>query len=221
MLAAQLLGAGTSEGYLNQCGLAAVVERELGMQLDKTAQTAEWGGALTDDMLGYATRDAGVLLPLVDHLREALAASGLERVAMLEMRAVPAIAWLEQTGAPFDAEAWRALSDAAVEEQVRLEVELSELSGRRDLFGRSTLNWQAPEQIRRLLAERGHVIEHADEASLLGLLDVEPLAGPLLRYKDAAKRASTYGITFLREVNPDTSRIHAELPPASALPAGG
>ena len=41
MLAAQLLGAGTDDGQLGRCSLAAVVERELGIVLDKTHQTSD------------------------------------------------------------------------------------------------------------------------------------------------------------------------------------
>jgi hypothetical protein len=47
MLAAQLLGAGTAEGQLKQCGLAAVARRYLGLELDKALQTSDWSGTLT------------------------------------------------------------------------------------------------------------------------------------------------------------------------------
>src|SRR5262249_12693795 len=62
MLAAQLLGAGSADGRLDRCGLATVVERLLGMVLDKTEQTSDWSGPLSDAQLAYAARDAMVLL---------------------------------------------------------------------------------------------------------------------------------------------------------------
>jgi DNA polymerase-1 len=46
MLAALLLGAGTPEGRLNACGLAAVVERYLAVHLDKQDQRSDWAGPL-------------------------------------------------------------------------------------------------------------------------------------------------------------------------------
>ncbi len=49
MLAAQLLGAGTAEGRLDQCGLAAVVERFLGRSVDKAEQKSDWTGPLSED----------------------------------------------------------------------------------------------------------------------------------------------------------------------------
>jgi DNA polymerase-1 len=211
MLAAQLLGAGTADGRLDRSGLAAVCERFVGQALDKTEQRAAWAGPLSDEMLAYAATDAAVLLPLADALRDALQKAGLERTAALEMRALPAVAWLERAGAPFDAGAWRTLSDAAVEAQVRLEHELTALAGVESLFGKQApINLQAPEQIKKLLAERGHPIKHADEATLKVLAGAEPLAELLLQFKEACKRVSTYGLDFLKHVHPATGRIHAD-----------
>src|SRR5262249_17381851 len=51
MLAAQLLGAGTADRQLQQCGLAAVARRYLSLDLDKTLQTSDWTGTLTPAQL--------------------------------------------------------------------------------------------------------------------------------------------------------------------------
>jgi DNA polymerase I-like protein with 3'-5' exonuclease and polymerase domains len=210
MLAAQLLGAGTPDGYLNRCGLAAVVERALGERLDKGAQTSGWGGPLTAEQYAYAARDGSILLPLADRLAADLAAAGLTTTAEIEMQALPAVAWLEQTGAPFAAAAWADLSDAATAEQVRLEHELTALTGTKDMFGAGTVNWASPARVKALLAARGHVVEDTNEATLLALADREPLARLLLAYREAARKASVYGIEFLKYVHPATGRIHAD-----------
>jgi DNA polymerase-1 len=77
MLCAQLLGAGTADGQLNQCGLAAVVQRYLGIELDKALQASDWTGTLTPAQLCYAASDAQAALQLVPVLQEALASAAL------------------------------------------------------------------------------------------------------------------------------------------------
>jgi DNA polymerase-1 len=208
MLAAQLLGAGTPAGRLNQCGLGAVVQRTLGIELDKSQQKADWTGELSAEQLAYAARDAGVLLPLAAHLEAEITVAGLERVASLEMRAVPAVAWLEQAGAPFDAEDWRVLSDQAVTTQVRLEYEMTQLTGLAGLFGDSTINWGSPAQVRELLKARGHTVASTDETTLQALIDRDPLVSLLLEHREATRKASVYGIEFLQHVSGATGRIH-------------
>jgi len=43
--------------------LKDVARRELGEELDKEQQKANWSGELTDEMLTYAAKDAMVLPP--------------------------------------------------------------------------------------------------------------------------------------------------------------
>jgi DNA polymerase-1 len=210
MLAAQLLGAGTDEGRLDHCGLQNVAERHLGVTIDKSAQTSDWTGPLTQEQLAYAAQDAAILLPLAETLGDQIREADLGRVLSLEKRALPAISWLESTGAPFDAEAWVGLSDRVVEDQVRLEQALTEMAGREDQAGAKAINWRSPEQVKRVLRERGHDVERTDEATLTGLAPDDPLARLLLQYREAVTRASRYGIAFLRNVDAGTGRIHAD-----------
>ena len=107
MLAAQLLGAGTAEGMLKECGLAAAAQRYLSIELDKALQTSDWTGLLTPAQLCYAARDAQVTLQLVSVLQQALVDAGLVQVAAIECQCVPALAWLELAGVPLDAQRWR------------------------------------------------------------------------------------------------------------------
>jgi DNA polymerase-1 len=207
MLAAQLLGAGTADGRIDRCGLAAVAGRLLGITIDKTLQQSDWSGPLSDGQIAYAARDAAVLLRLRDRLAADLDQAGLGRVAQLEMRALPAVVWLEATGAPFDAAAWQQVSDPVVQRQVELEAELTRLAGTGTLFGTSSVRWSSPAQVMRLLQARGHAITNTDEATLVALAEVEPIASLLLDYREASRRAGAYGSEFLRHVAPD-GRIH-------------
>jgi DNA polymerase-1 len=98
-----------------------------------------------------------------------------------------------------------------VAQQVQVEQELAALTGHVDLFGAGTINWNAPEQVKELLRARGHDIEKTDEDVLQRLVaQGEPLAPLLLRYRDASKRAGTYGIEWIRHVHKVTGRIHPD-----------
>ena len=70
MLAARLLGE-------RQFGLSALVEKFLGVKLDKGSQKADWAQRpLTEKMVIYARNDTHYLKPLADKLKSALAAKG-------------------------------------------------------------------------------------------------------------------------------------------------
>jgi DNA polymerase-1 len=216
MLGAHLLEDGADRFPAGHFTLAGVAERYLGVALDKSLQTSDWSGPLSDEQIAYAARDAAVLPRLHAVMAERLREHDLERVARLEMRALPALVWLERTGAPFDAEGWGVLAEQAARRQMELDHALTQASGtasdQTDLFGDTagTVNWGSPEQVKRVLADRGHVVERVDEATLARLLDVEPLAQLLLDYREAAKRVGTYGLDFLKHVHPTTGRVHAD-----------
>ena len=211
MLASQLLSAGAGPAVKH--GLAAVAERALGFTLSKDEQKSDWTGPLRPEQLSYAAKDAAILPALAERLRGDIDSAGLQRVCDIEMRTLPTIAWVEQTGVPFDATAWTRLADAASDELVEVERELTEATGTGGLFeGSSTVNWGSAPQVATLLRARGHTVTSTDEAALLELAEAgEPLAALLLCHRDAAKRTSTYGADYLKWGNPRTGRIHASL----------
>src|SRR4030095_1131184 len=108
---------------------------------------------------------------MVRRLQEA----DLERVCGLEMRALPALVWLERTGAPFDPDGWAVLAEQAARRQVEVDQALTieaGTAGPADLFGNtaSTVKWGSPDQVQKLLTARGHAVDRVDEATLARLL---------------------------------------------------
>jgi DNA polymerase-1 len=207
MLATQVLDATG-----RQPSLAEIVRRFLDRDLPKELQTADWSGSLSPAMLDYAAQDAAVLLPLFTVLTSELEAAGLLRVLELESRTLPAVVWLAHAGAPFDSDAWRAVSDAAYAEQLRLAEELdalaTDLLGPNTLFGH-TVNWDSAPQVLRLLQEIGLDVTDTREETLAQHRE-HPLVAKLVAYREAAKRAGTYGLDWLRFVHPLTGRIHGD-----------
>jgi len=212
MLAAQVAEAGDADyRQRGRFSLRAVAQRYTSLRLDKGAQQSDWGRRpLTDEQLRYAVEDARVLLPLASALDHALRLGRLKETAALEMRALPALLWLVQTGAPFDRPAWESLAHDAEAERAALDLALTGEAQTGDLFGASSVKWSSPAQVAKILRGRGHTVENADEATLRRLATSDALAELLLRYRDADKRASAFGAEYLKTVHPVTGRIHAD-----------
>lgn len=86
-VAAQLLGE-------RAFGLAALLDREFGVKLDKRHQRADWSmRPLTPDMLDYAAQDTIWLLQLRDRFRERLARLGRLGWAEEEFRRLEGVQW--------------------------------------------------------------------------------------------------------------------------------
>jgi len=202
MLAAQLLSAGTVEG--RHCGLDALAARYLGLFLDKTLQESDWTGSLSATQIAYAARDAAVLLPLAEKLETELIAANLEWAAEIEMRACPALSWMELAGAPLDAERWQEQITAELERTKELERQLTFMIGKQ-------VNWQSPRQVQAVLQARGHAISNTHENTLLPLREQDALVAALLQYREAARRAGTYGEGWIADhVHAVTGRVHAD-----------
>jgi DNA polymerase I len=78
--------------------LKDVAQRELGEELDKSQQKADWGREVTDEMLAYAAKDARVLLRLHEKLAAKVEAADLNGVMEMEHKALPALAWMANAG---------------------------------------------------------------------------------------------------------------------------
>ena len=181
--------------------LAAVAHRTIGVVLPKEQQTSDWSSSLSAEQLAYAARDAAVLLPLRDALEGALVAQDLRGVAALEFAALPAVVWLEAAGVPLDVADWAALRDEAAATLAALEAELAAaLPG---------VNVDSHTQLIGALANLGIAIPNVQEATLRAVAGRHPAVDLVLRRKDAKKRVSTYGDSYLRHVDPATGRIHA------------
>ena len=89
-IAAQLLG-------LRAFGLAALLEREFGLKLDKKHQRADWSmRPLTADMLDYAAQDTRMLLTLRDRLRDQLVKAGRMAWAEEEFARLEGTRWADE-----------------------------------------------------------------------------------------------------------------------------
>lgn len=204
MLLSQLLHAGAEVAPLSKGqtshALDAVCQRELGVELDKTQQTAAWGGDLTPEMADYAARDAEVLIPLHQRLMEEIENANLYHVAEIERRALPAILWMTRAGVPFDEARWLELAEEAREEADQIGARLRDMIHPRP--NGKDWNWNSASQVKEALAAFGiHPPDTRDET--LAQYDHE-FVGLLREYRKKSKLASSYGEKWLH--NKDGSR---------------
>jgi DNA polymerase-1 len=196
--------------------LAAVVQRELGRSLDKDEQVSDWSRPeLTPEQLAYAAADVEVLLPLADALRTKAAERKVEAVVDLEMRCGVPVARMAANGVEFDTEAWRKLADAAAERRVALAAEMDALVPNPNcLPGLAAWNWDSNTgDVIAAFAAVGITLADTKEETLAGI--DHPLARSLLAYREAAKRANTYGRDWVAE-HATGSRVYATWNPCQA-----
>ncbi|GBD17674.1 DNA polymerase I [bacterium HR27] len=206
MLEALLLDAGQRLHDRRAFALATLAADHLGLVLDKTLQTSDWSGELSDAQLAYAARDAWVTVTLAEQLTPQLAERGLTAVADVENRALPFVAWLRTTGVPWDAAAWDTAVAAAEQAKIEAEAALRQLLPPDGLFG-ATVNLDSPKQLKQALAALGlDLPDTADET--LSLAD-HPVAAALRRYRAAAKLVSSYGRDWATR-HPVTGRVHPD-----------
>lgn len=115
MIASKIIHNGNS----SKNDLGAIVRRELGFELTKELQKANWAGPVSEDMFRYSAKDAWCLPKLIKPLTETLRKSrvgevSLHEVFKLESSCLRAIASMQWHGFAFD-------TTAALEVQAALE----------------------------------------------------------------------------------------------------
>jgi DNA polymerase I-like protein with 3'-5' exonuclease and polymerase domains len=176
--------------------LESVARRELGIELDKEHQRADWGGELSPGMLEYAAMDAQVLVPLAEIFEPKVNETGLEKVSQIEHRALPAMLWMQNAGLPLDVEGWREHLKLVEQEKHAVEEELNELSpGRLDGKRR---NWNSHMQIKEAFGLVDIILPNTEEKTLRRY--DHPLARVLLHYKALSKILNSFGESLLEKI---------------------
>ena len=212
LLASQLAGAGKFEGGH---GLSAVTDRHLGETVDKTLQTSNWSGPLSQEQYAYAAKDAALMLPLRAKLAARLSELRLDDVARLEFDCVLPLAAMELAGMQVDADCWRA-QVARLEAQHdrlsdELRRELAEGIPQLTLFGEPpSINLDSPAQVIEALTGIGIKVEGTRSWQLQPLAREHPAVSKLLEYRSVQKLLTSYGLTFLEHIHPLTGRLHAD-----------
>ena len=215
LLASQLIGAGDIE---ERHGLETVASRYLNEAIDKTERLSNWNFELSEAQLEYAARDAAILVPLRDKLRERVISDSLERAALLEFECVPVVADIELAGFYMHKDRW--LEQLAIVEKRReqlaneLQDVLAEESSQGTLFGgpqRDEINLDSHQQLTQALERLGIPVPDSTRNWKLQPLAAQyPVIATLLEYRTVQKALTSYGQNMIELINPTTSRLHAD-----------
>jgi DNA polymerase I-like protein with 3'-5' exonuclease and polymerase domains len=108
--------------------LAAVTQRYLGIERDKTLQTSDWSAPeLSDEQIQYAVDDVYDLLQLRRLLVNEILKNDLSRVMVIEMDCLLPVAEMELAGLKLDREAWTALLEQKTKDRDAKLIEVTEL----------------------------------------------------------------------------------------------
>jgi len=211
MILSQLLYAGSKVEPLKRGqtshSLDSVVERELGLELDKTHQRADWGSTLTPEMIEYAARDVEVLLSLHEALKTKVEEAGLTDVAEIEHRALPAVVWMSSAGVPIDADGWREHARKAEADAACLRDELSGLAP--DHPDGKAWNFGSHQQVRKAAKLLGVDLPDTRDETLALYAKEHEFISALRDYRKASKLTSTYGEGWLENGYHKDGRIYA------------
>jgi len=215
LLASQLIGAGDIE---ERHGLETVASRYLNEAIDKTERLSNWNFELSEAQLEYAARDAAILVPLRDKLRERVISDSLERAALLEFECVPVVADIELAGFYMHKDRW--LEQLAIVEKRReqlaneLQDVLAEESSQGTLFGgpqRDEINLDSHQQLTQALERLGIPVPDSTRNWKLQPLAAQyPVIATLLEYRTVQKALTSYGQNMIELINPTTGRLHAD-----------
>ena len=201
LTAARLLSAGTKPGN----NLDLCLERYLGLPPAPDQSRSDWGAMLlTDDQIAYAARDVSHLHMLKGVLEHELEMTGLDGVADLEMRLLPAVIDMERAGMAVDAEKLRAIESAA---RASAEAAAKEVRAALDM---PNLNLASPKQLLPALAARGIPLASTNEESLQSCGDSE-VVPKILLHRSFEKQAQQ-AASLLESLAPD-GRIHGRFDP--------
>lgn len=165
-------------------GLGDVARRELGIELDKEHQKADWSGEITSEMLEYAAKDSQVLPPLVESLGAKIREEGLEGVLELERRVTPAMVWMAAARVPIDEEDWRSYRDKTESEVAKALEKLDDIAPEHPEGG--SWNWNSWQQILKAFDLFGLELPDTTKETLSDL--DHPLAAAILEYRNLKKR---------------------------------
>ncbi|AKB75784.1 DNA polymerase I [Methanosarcina lacustris Z-7289] len=202
-LAEIILSGGLYAGKHGVTGLKDLVFRYCGQQMNKEEQQGfRCEVPLTQEQKQYAANDLKYLPEIFKQQQAKIKLLRLEGVINTEMKALPAIVWLELSGIFVDLERLNEIQKEIEAKRSKAEQSLYET------FGTSKINLNSPQQLKKELNRLGIPVE-STKAEELAKFD-HPIIQKLKEYKEAEKLLNTFVGKLPNYINKKTGRIHAD-----------
>ena len=208
--------------------LLNTLERNLGIQMDKTQQSSFVGhkGNFTNPQLIYAAKDVEYLIALKNKQDGYTSLYKLQNTIDLENEAVLAFADIEYNGLELDTEEWLKLANNAINKADEYEAELDEhvmnmeelkqfipkhIQG--DLFSdvsdlrKVNVKWTSPKQVLEVLRGIIPKLDNVNGKDMLRYAFQFDIVQTYIKYKEQMKIYSSYGEKFITNLKSD-GKIH-------------
>jgi DNA polymerase I-like protein with 3'-5' exonuclease and polymerase domains len=211
-------------------GLNHVAKRRLNIDLDKSVRDNIWNEGLTRRVIEYSADDVKYLEKIKDAQKKDLDKWELHKALELDNEFVLCLAYIEYCGFRLHKEKWQKKSIKDKETLKERELLLSKfvidnnlnkyIRQQLDLFSTErecVINWGSPKQVVELFEDlkipvlvkkKGKMVKSVESKAVEKYEEKFPIIKPYLSYKEAAKVVSTYGDSFIKQINPVTGRIH-------------
>lgn len=210
MIAEQCISGGQLSGFAKGKSLKDLVFKYCGVNLDKTEQCSfKTGDTLTESQIKYASLDVEYLPKIMQQQQAKITLLGLDDIVNIEMRALPAIAWLELSGINIDLKKLEEIKIQVQQQKTETEVFLLNILGQE-------LNLNSPKALLKALQAQGFDLKGTGKTDLAKYSD-NPIIHTLKRYREASKLLSGFINTMPENINPITGRVHSNFNQYGAL----
>ena len=175
----------------------------------------------------YGAKDVEILFSIKEKQQELINLYNLQDIINLENEAILALADMEYNGLPFNKDKWTILAKNA-EKDLKHYTEILNnyilsypklfnkyISGALSLFddvdvAKVLINWSSPTQVLDVFRTAGIDCDSVGALEIGKFKKEEVLAKIYSDYKATEKLATSFGMDFLKYVNPITDRIHTD-----------
>ena len=165
-------------------------------------QGFRYGVPLTDEQEQYAINDLKYLPEIFKQQQDKIKLLGLEDVIDIEMKALPAIVWLELSGIFVDRNRLN---------ELQKEIEIRKHEAKQSLYemlGTSKINLNSTHQLMIELNRLGIPVENTQSTELAKFN--HPIIKKLIEYKEAEKLLNTFVWKLPNYITKKTDRVHAD-----------
>jgi DNA polymerase I-like protein with 3'-5' exonuclease and polymerase domains len=210
MLAEQVISGGQLSGYSKGNSLKDLVLKYCGVNLDKTEQCSfKAGEELSENQIQYALLDVEYLPEIMRQQQAKIKLLGLENIIDIEMKALPAIAWLELSGINVDLDKLGEIKTKVFAQKSEAEAFLiKELAPIRNL--------NSSKELLEVLKGKGFALENTGPKELAKYPD-NPIIQALKSYRQATKMLTSFINTMPEFIHPITKRVHSNFYQYGAL----
>ncbi|KKG49234.1 DNA polymerase [Methanosarcina mazei] len=202
-LAEIILSGGLYAGKHGVTGLKDLVFRYCGQQMNKEEQQGfRYGVPLTQEQKQYAANDLKYLPEIFKQQQAKIKLLELENIINTEMKALPAIVWLELSGIYVDRKRLNELQKEINTRKREAEQSLYEM------FRTSKINLNSTQQLTKELNRLGIPVKNT-KSEELAKFD-HPIIKTLTEYKETEKLLNTFVGKLPTFINKKTGRIHAD-----------